>query len=448
VIMLANAKYISDGGVAYVYIVNIVPGLLVQITAPYWFDLVTYHTRLSLASTSMTLSFLTVAYFSHESGIYSSNIVLSGQLLGVALISFQCGLGEASLLALAGKWDRQHQQNIHVPNQEKPSNGYYLSAFAMGTGIAGPLGYLWKIALNEWVGVSVTTSLLIAAIVLSLSYGITCTKLATWSIDADNRYTAVRTESEMETNETDVTIDDNNDEVRDTYHNIPSREPRTDSDESNAGLIRDDANDDDTNSPNTLPVLADLSAMGRFRLQIALCWPYMIPLFMVYAAEYACQAGAWTSIGFPVTSIESRTKFYEQSNWLYQAGVFVSRSTGSLFTINMIGLWILPAIQVMNLVIFSVTANSGVQVPHGILYHKETLLSLSFFTGLLGGAVYVHGYNRIVTDVPKQYTEFAVSSTSVAVSLGVLVADIMGLFLQSCLYQSNHLDGAVVQCPF
>ena len=32
-------------------------------------------------------------------------------------------------------------------------------------------------------------------------------------------------------------------------------------------------------------------------------------------------------------------------------------------------------------------------------------------------------------------------------SLGVLVADVTGLFLQSCLYQVHLLDGAVVQCP-
>jgi hypothetical protein len=28
-----------------------------------------------------------------------------------------------------------------------------------------------------------------------------------------------------------------------------------------------------------------------------------------------------------------------------------------------------------------------------------------------------------------------------------LVADLVGLFLQSCLYEQNGLDGAVVSCP-
>ena len=37
------------------------------------------------------------------------------------------------------------------------------------------------------------------------------------------------------------------------------------------------------------------------------------------------------SIGFPVESAEARHRFYTYSNWMYQAGVFVSRSSGMLY---------------------------------------------------------------------------------------------------------------------
>ena len=84
---------------------------------------------------------------------------------------------------------------------------------------------------------------------------------------------------------------------------------------------------------------------------------------------------------------------------------------------------------------------------HGVLYRRGVLLAGSFYTGLLGGAVYVHGYQRIVHDMPKAHTEFALSSTCVAEALGVLVADVAGLFLQSCLYARNGLSGAIVKCP-
>ena len=67
--------------------------------------------------------------------------------------------------------------------------------------------------------------------------------------------------------------------------------------------------------------------------------------------------------------------------------------------------------------------------------------------GLLGGGVYVNGYLRINEDLPKSIREFALSTVSVADTFGVICADVVGLFIQSCLYQKNALDGAVVQCP-
>ena len=72
---------------------------------------------------------------------------------------------------------------------------------------------------------------------------------------------------------------------------------------------------------------------------------------------------------------------------------------------------------------------------------------MCFFVGLLGGGVYVQGYNRINVDMPKELREFALSSASVADSVGILVADISSLFIQSCIYERNGIDGAVVNCP-
>ena len=40
-------------------------------------------------------------------------------------------------------------------------------------------------------------------------------------------------------------------------------------------------------------------------------WKYMIPLFVVYFAEYATQSGTWAAIGFPVSNKAARDKFYE-----------------------------------------------------------------------------------------------------------------------------------------
>lgn len=70
-----------------------------------------------------------------------------------------------------------------------------------------------------------------------------------------------------------------------------------------------------------------------------------------------------------------------------------------------------------------------------------------FFAGLLGGSVYVQGYSRVSMDMPVELKEFAIASTGIADSLGILVADILSLFIQACIYSKNHLEEAVVDCP-
>jgi battenin len=174
-------------------------------------------------------------------------------------------------------------------------------------------------------------------------------------------------------------------------------------------------------------------------------WPYMIPLFVVYAAEYALQSGTWSAIGFPLDEIEARDRFFEYSNWMYQLGVFFSRSSGTLFTTPLWILWLMPALQTLNLVVFSVVASHPKTM--SALYQPTTLYMGAFYTGLLGGAVYISGYKRICADLPLAHREFALSATSVAESLGIVVADAVGLFLQACLYQINGLEGAVATCP-
>jgi battenin len=103
-------------------------------------------------------------------------------------------------------------------------------------------------------------------------------------------------------------------------------------------------------------------------------------------------------------------------------------------------LWLMPFLQIVNLIVFYLVA----------MYHfwyGNVLLIGCFYVGLLGGGVYVHGYSRINKDLPVSVREFALSSASVADGLGIVMADIGGLFIQSCLYNVNGLDGAPVSCP-
>ena len=48
----------------------------------------------------------------------------------------------------------------------------------------------------------------------------------------------------------------------------------------------------------------------------------------------------------------ARTEFYSYANWTYQAGVFLSRSSGVLFQASRMQLWAMPACQAALLLFF------------------------------------------------------------------------------------------------
>ena len=170
---------------------------------------------------------------------------------------------------------------------------------------------------------------------------------------------------------------------------------------------------------------------GRVAAVLSL-WIYMVPLFLVYFAEYAMQSGTWAAIGFPVTDKQARDSFYQASNWAYQGGVFVSRSSGMLFRAGRRALWAMGAVQWAFLVFF--WANAALQ-----FWYDWSLLLPCFVTGLLGGAVYVGAFALIAEQRQGRLREFSLSAASVADSVGIVCADLLGILIQSQLYALHRL---------
>lgn len=415
VIMIASAKTISEGGTALVFLANIIPSMLIKLSAPYWFDFVPYRVRMLLAFFFMVSSFGLVASLS---SMPPSAWTITLQLVGVALGSAQSGLGEASLLAAAGKCDTA-------------GDGKCISWFSSGTGLAGVFGFLWKFVWNEWLLLSMSTTLWLAQSLAFMYLGIFW-KCLLPQLDSHQRHEYALTAEEEQPLELTTYIDHT------TNGSLADMSMTPDSKYEDPLALPTGPQEDDT--PQLTPV-HEMTICERAQMVLRL-WPYIIPLFVVYAAEYSLQAGTWTAIGFPTSSQEARDEFYEYSNWLYQAGVFVSRSSGALGTAPMALLWIMPTLQTANVAFFAVVA------AHHLWYSYAQLLPICFYVGLLGGAVYVHGYMRICADFKTvDRREFALAATSVAESLGIVFADVMGLFIQSCLYRTNNIQGAVVSCP-
>ncbi len=370
VIMNAGAKSIDEGGVALVYICGVAPSFLIKLTGPYWFQYVPYWFRVLLCTTLMLASFLLVAY-GQQLGV---------KLFGVALGAAQSGLGEASFLALANHFETRT----------------VLSAWGSGTGFAGILGYAWNIIFDLVVKLSFQMTVLIAIVwpIALSSVFFFLLKRPKAFIRNDKFVSCKRTkrnvlkqryavvDSNDSPNDDDDDRSDDGHDVLDKERSICNQEILSEGNNSNAVKIPADLIDgEDVSKSHQL-------TGKEMCMQLRKLWPYMIPLVIVYFAEYAMQSGTWAAIGFPVQNATARKEFYRYSNALYQVGVFFSRSSGSIFQANRIILWIMPLLQTLCLVLFTLTGMFH-------FWYNYSLLPMCFFVGLLGGSVYINAFTLI-----------------------------------------------------
>ena len=343
VIMAASAKSILPSSVGAVYLASSFPSLLLRLSAPYWFDRVSVSNRMHAASLMFVAGFTSASLFSHP----------ALRLLGVALVSAQCGLGEASMLALSTRHGNEA-----------------LTLWASGTGASGIAGYLYVVCVTRWMGVSDGTALLGGAAFGGLYYS--------------------------------------------TFRTLKVP-PADRAPEGTRGKGSEEK----------------LTAKEKLRLTLSL-WPWGVPLVVVYFAEYAMQAGTWSSVGFPVTDSAARDEFYQNSNWCYQLGVVVSRSSGTVWRPKLKALWIMPAVQLALLAFSTLNADNH-------WWYNQSLLLLSVVVGLFGGAVYVNGFRLITEGAEGGKKELAVAAASACGDAGANLGDAAGIFLQRWLDGRNGI---------
>eukprot|EP00956_Cyclotella_meneghiniana_P018668 scaffold31254_cov72-Cyclotella_meneghiniana.AAC.6 len=394
VLMLACAPNIASGGVALVFLSNQIPGLLVKITAPYWFHKVSCNIRMLMAAVSMCTACLLVGY----GGLVDHGIVL--ELLG------------ASSLALAGKFDSiimpklDHDNSYSELNQRRHSNEFFeddterkihdadesnyrsneskqsnqcITSFSSGTGLAGIVGYAYKSLLSEVFGLGLS-AVVFSVIIFAVLYYATffsglhkeeqIHELST-SIQTDQEGVIIAKDTSRLVHMLDSSL------ITKTQHDLNNYE-------NNAVEMVGRASLPDNDTSPLQPPQTHLTTRDRFKLVMSL-WPYTIPLFTVYAAEYMLQAGVWSAIGFPVDSSTARAQFYHYSNLSYQFGVFVSRSSGYLFTASLPLLWLMPFLQVLNLLFFWMNA-----IHH--FWYNYSILPVAFFAGILGTSI-IHRFH-------------------------------------------------------
>ena len=453
VIMIAAAKSISNGGVALVYLAANIPGSMTKASSPFWFDLVGYRPRLVVATALMFVAFALAG------PVGGGN--LGVELLGVACCSAQSALGEASLLALASRYPNKGAQAV--------------AAWSSGTGFAGVFGYAWVVGLSFFFNFGEIATQTTAMILLPPAFAVSFLGLLAFappqpveiatpprssasstptdnpfllpndSIDTDDEESVeprqrpqrqLEEEEEEESPRGDLrhVVNSQQQQYSNFVHSVPS--------EAEQPLITRSAMLSAKDGRATKPAAISLTFFDRIRFALGL-WPVTGAVFFVYFSEYAMQSGIWAAMGFPVSKKSKRDSFYEIANWLYQCGVLVSRSSGFFIegTLRKQTLWSLAAGQFFLLVFFAWNAASH-------FWYDPSIYVLCFVVGLFGGAVYVFGFRTIAANADPKYRELAMTIGAFACDSGVLLSNVMGLFLQGCLYDYNDIQGATVPMHF
>lgn len=155
----------------------------------------------------------------------------------------------------------------------------------------------------------------------------------------------------------------------------------------------------------------------------------MLPLLLVYVAEYTINQGVTPTLLFPLkeTPFDHYRDFYPAYNAAYQAGVFISRSSSPFIRVH--HLYLPSFLQIANLVILTFHALFNF-IPNVYL-----VFLVIFWEGLLGGLVYVNTFAEIADRVPAADREFSLSATTVSDSGGICIAGFLGMAFEVWLCQ-------------
>lgn len=363
-----------------VLLADVLPSFLAKLVCPYFIHKVPYNIRILVFIALSAVGMLMVALTPPTKSV-------AVKMAGVILASLSSGGGELSFLGLTHYYG-------HVS----------LAGWGSGTGAAGLVGAGLYVVLTEWWGFTVKDSLLFSAClpaVMFVSFFVILPRGPLREASRQKEYEAVPDEDA-----------EDEESGRRASESLLNPEP---------GIASAHAK-----NPSEHHSLAQNLKRAR-----ALLYPYMLPLFLVYVAEYTINQGVAPTLLFPVESspFKEYRGFYPFYGFLYQLGVFISRSSTPFFRIH--HLYFPSFLQVGNLTLLIL------QSLYFFIPSVYIIFIIIFWEGLLGGAVYVNTFAEILETVPKEDREFSLSSASVSDSAGICVAGFIGIALEPrlCAYQ-------------
>ena len=304
--------------------------------------------------------------------IIANSSGLGAKLFGIVLASLSSGVGEVTFLQLTHYFEE-----------------YAVHAWSSGTGAAGLVGSSVFLVLTTWIRVSTRTTLFLFSLVpFSVAaiyfYGLPAPSMLSHSTRNSQNSRELSSGSSL------------------------------DEDEDNRSSIR----------PKT-----------RVQLLQSLLFPFVLPLMTVYIAEYIINQGISPTLLYDLLDMPMFYTYrdaYVMYGTLYQIGVFISRSSGTIIRIQ--NLWLLAILQTINVALALLQSL--------FMFNPSIYLTFIFmvYEGLLGGAAYVNTFSSVSNSVSLKDREFAMGAVTMSDSSGIVVAALMSMMLEPslCQYQINH----------
>ena len=377
---------------------DVIPSFLAKLLLPYIIHTIPYPIRVIIMSLLSAWGMLLISL----TPTYTDGGTIAAKMAGVVLASLSSGMGELSFIGLT---------HFYGP--------FSLAAWGSGTGGAGLIGAGVYALATTTLGLSSKNTLFGSAflpIIMLVSFFLILPK------EALNRQRSAAGPTKG-ASATRNQGDENADE---------------DGNREDEGLLSNHDNTSTTSklSTNTPQSWSSL-LLHKFRRSRSLFFPYMLPLLLVYIAEYTINQGVSPTLLFPLpsTPFKHYRAFYPTYNAIYQTGVFISRSSTPFIRLH--NLYLPSLLQCVNLALLIA------QALFDFLPSVWIVFAIVFGEGLLGGAVYVNTFAEISDRVRKEEREFSLGAVTVSDSGGICVAGFLGMALEVglCNWQVEHGRG-------
>jgi battenin len=361
-----------------VLLADVIPSFATKLCAPYFIHAVPYSVRILVFAALSACGMLLIALTPD----YQDGGTITTKMAGVILASLSSGGGELSFLGL-----------VHYYGP------FSLASWGSGTGGAGLIGAGAYALATTTLRFSVRSTLLASACLPGIMLISFFAILPLGPLKKAQSHNALVADI----------LHSGDDEIASPH-------------EEHEGLLASES------FPKASLNSAKLTTWKQFTQNLSrsrsLFFPFMLPLLLVYVAEYTINQGVAPTLLFPLkqSPFSEYRAFYPTYGAIYQAGVFISRSSIPFLRVHT--LYLPSFLQVLNLVILTAHALFN------FIPSVYIVFTIIFWEGLLGGLVYVNTFAEISDTVPREDREFSLSATTVSDSGGICIAGFIGMALE------------------